>query len=708
MGALGPDETTLQLFCWHGEGRFVFIGSSGGTCDLVRDQPISETTLELIRDQYQHLIEHGTVERRWDKARAADSVPGPVGSVRSLGQLVQRLVLHPDFRALLADDSYSEIVISTNEFSIPWEAIANGNSFLGLQRPLTRRLQSLRPLAHTTRILYRSTLRVLIAADPTGDLPGTAYEAEQIENLLLKRAERFDVRRLTGSECTRLELLPLLAEADIFHYAGHAYFDTERPKESGLILHDGQLFASEIENYLDRQSPSLVFLNACQSTAFADASVVVSGQTMAGLAHPFISSGSEAVIGAALPVPDRQAADFATHLYTGLVTGDSLAVSMWRARCALVDAHGIEDPCWTSFLLFGNGALRVVVEGREHSPTQSAVRTAIESALSWFEREREDCGNWCDRVYRSEGAMNTAEVLLAYMAAERAPATALLHTSIQRLLNARESGYSAAPYEPAHLGTFTSCVAHVLLALVGTLKSGWLKTRKSAIADAIADAGTTLLLLQGRNGGWSWGEMRGESIPEYTLFTVEALQALDAWSQSGIRVDSRAADAVDRGCEYLKATQQADGGWAYKSSVNRSDPTSTCYVMGRLLDRGASLSDPTISHALAYLRQQVDFGDIRHDQFYLDHRIEIPGAPQSTWPHFEDYGGLGGLLDILALAPEAEQHLGTSGLLNALVARILESQEEQRGWPQIYSTIYATAYFVDVLAAALPLLPDGQ
>lgn len=691
---------TLQIYCWHGEGRFLFIASGGGTYDLVREQPVSSTTLETIRAWFQRFGGDGEGRRAWSSAATARQAPdeNPY-SLRELGSLVQRLFLHPDFRDLLSDDAFSDIVISTNEFSIPWELISCGDSFLGLRRPITRRLQSQLQLRSSARVLYRPTLRVLIVADPTGDLPATIAEADRIEALLGQRADRFDIRRLTSSECTRVDLLPLLAEADVFHYAGHAYFDQDRPKESGLLLHDGHLFASEIENFLDRRGPSLVFLNACQSSMFGRADMVVTGQTMAGLAHPFIAAGADAVIGAALTVPDLQAAEFATHVYTGLVGGASLAVSMWKARCALAGAHGADDPCWASFLLFGDGALRAVVDGRRTAPTAADVRGSIDQAIDWFERERADCGNWCDRVYRSEGAMNTAEVILAYEAAGRElPADALV-ASAKRLLAARAEGYSAAPYEPSALGVFTSSVAHVLLGLVA-LENRPDDTTADELTDAICHAGATLLQLQNADGGWSWGEAATPLVGAYTLFTIEALEALEAWLESGEPVSPTTKLSIERGYAFLERTQHADGGWSFRESVGRSDPTSTCYVVGKLLETGASPTSPGLARAFAYLKALVGTGELRPEQFFLDHRIEVPGVPQSKWPHFEDYGGLAGLLYVLTLAPTAESQLGTSGLFPAVLNQVLDLQEDDRGWPQMYSTIYATSYVLHVLGAA--------
>ncbi len=63
----------LQLFAWHAEGRFLFIATTGGTYDLVKEQPISSQTLETIRREYKNLTKVALKLRRWDAAPTSSS-----------------------------------------------------------------------------------------------------------------------------------------------------------------------------------------------------------------------------------------------------------------------------------------------------------------------------------------------------------------------------------------------------------------------------------------------------------------------------------------------------------------------------------------------------------------------------------------------------------------------------------------------------------
>jgi hypothetical protein len=626
-------------------------------------------------------------------------------TINDLGSLVRRIVLHPDIRNLL-NGTFSEIIISTNEFSIPWEILGVGDSFLSLKCPVTRRLQSARPMSQPVRVVFRNKVKVLIIHNPTEDLPETDNEATEIEALLEQYPTRFEVYRLRGKDCPRLKVLHLISQCDIFHYAGHAYFDPLRPKESGLLLCDGPLLATEIQNYLDETAPTLVFLNACDSGTFGTAEVVTAGQDMASLAHPFISAGCGAVIASSLPVGDSEGACFASKLYESFSSGEFLAKSMWFARKYVVDQYGLTDPTWGAFLLFGNGALRVVVNDADRDLGVDDLLASIGRAISWLNNERSEAGHWCDRVYRSEAPMNTAEVLLAFKAAGMSPDPKALNESILCILRSVEEGYSAAPYEPAGLGIYTSCVCYGLRALCdlpGVASNDLLASIDAARLKSIQ----TLLDLQQVDGGWSWGEPTN-SVGSYALFTTEAIGSLEEASAFSETLKPQVHQAIVMGVEWLKNSQLTDGGWSYKDSLTISDPASTCYALCQLISDGSSVEEPIILRGLKYLSENLDLANLSDSQFFVDNRIEVPGRPRSEWPHFEDYGGVGGLCQLLLLAPAAETHLGTSGLLGALLKHIVSNQEEERGWPGTYSTIYVTAFYIEVLAAAVSFLRDSK
>lgn len=690
----------LQLFAWHGDRRFLFIATAGGAYDLVKDQPVSDQTLAGLHEEFQRLSDAIEHQRRWGASVAETGAAVTAAGVRKLGNLIGRIILHPDIRRLLSEQEFSEITISTNQFAIPWELVQAGNSFIGLKWPVTRRVQSSRPLASGVRVVFRSRLKVLIVFNPTSDLPATEGEASKIETLLGLAPDRFEVCTLGRESCTRFELLRLIAEADIFHYAGHAYFDRDRPEQSGLLLSDGPLLASELENYLDQTAPLLVFLSACESSAFAGSERLIGGQQMASLAHPFITCGCAAFIGSSLPVGDTQAAEFATTVYDHLSRGDTISVSTWNARRAIADRFGLEDPTWSSFLLFGDGTLQVVLTPDQVPITSERIRSSVQNAAEWLRRERRETGIWCDRVYRQEAPYNAAEVALALSAAGVIMDEDEKQATISLVVRAHACGYSAAPYEPANVGPFTSCAAYILQALeLFRVDAGADDTL--IISTARENAVNQLLSMQHSTGGWSWG-VPVTGVGPYTLFTIEALDALQVVANSEPKVRA----SVLAGLRYLRAAQNTDGGWSYRDGVQDSDPSSTCYALCALLSSTSDIQQERIEYALHYLQTHLNLSQLTDSQFFVDHRIEVPGLPRNAWPHYEDYSGIAALCQLLIIKPELERTLYTSGIRQTLIAYLLNNQEEGRGWPKVYSTIYVTNYYMQVLVAAADAL-DG-
>jgi hypothetical protein len=268
-------------------------------------------------------------------------------------------------------------------------------------------------------------------------------------------------------------------------------------------------------------------------------------------------------------------------------------------------------------------------------------------------------------------------------------------------------GYTAAPYEPQQLGIFTSCVAYVLQALLVLKDLGFLEPAIRALVSVECDkAIAELLVLQQSRGCWTWGAADEDDVGGYALFTVEALESLEAAQSRKVGNEPAITAAIERGQGYLRDIQRDDGGWGYRSGVDRSDPPSTCYVLAYLLKAGLAQAE-TRDRALGFLRRLLASVGIRDSDWTVDHRIVVPGKPQSAWPHFEDYGGLAGLANVLVLMRGHEEALGTSGLLHVVVERLLSERDCGSGWPRAYPTIYATNYVISVLADVVRHLKES-
>jgi hypothetical protein len=150
---------------------------------------------------------------------------------------------------------------------VPWELAFDGTDFLldkfRIGRQVITNLDD-NPHDCPPPAALPDRLSMLILADPTADLPAAREEARALGALFAPYPQvHFDV--LTGPEVRRFDILRKLSTYDLIHYAGHARFDPDQPGQSGWILRDGVLTATEIHQGQHR--PLLVFSNACRAGA---------------------------------------------------------------------------------------------------------------------------------------------------------------------------------------------------------------------------------------------------------------------------------------------------------------------------------------------------------------------------------------------------------------------------------------------------------
>jgi tetratricopeptide (TPR) repeat protein len=175
----------------------------------------------------------------------------------------------------------------------------------------------------------RSVARMLVVADPRGDLPSARAEGEAVRGALGAPTV------LSGSAATHDALLAALPEADLFHYAGHGAFGDEIFDGELLLAREGRLSVADILSL--PTVPVRVVLSGCE-TARTRRMVLEN----LGLAQAFVTSGSSVAVASTRKVDDALAEAFVRALYdAGFATGDPV-LAFQRAhvqtRRALPDA----------------------------------------------------------------------------------------------------------------------------------------------------------------------------------------------------------------------------------------------------------------------------------------------------------------------------------------------------------------------------------
>ena len=253
------------------------------------------------------------------------------------------------------------LVVVTNDPEIPWELIhtvdcQSGDDFLCLRNHVGRRLP--KAWYSQSRPLTSPSPRVLLVANmDSEDTPAIKDETLGLRKLIEQRGAH--AKLLLNPSSFDLLLEAQRGEYDVFHYAGHAFFDPRMPGRSYLELAGGQTVdALEISKFL--KGGNLIFLNACESGAEDHIGrLSYPGSKVNSFAGAIMHRGNtQCFIGAQWLVFDDLAAEFALAFYEQLLhhrkaVGEALA----QARAQMRTANP-EDATWASYVLYGDPELR--------------------------------------------------------------------------------------------------------------------------------------------------------------------------------------------------------------------------------------------------------------------------------------------------------------------------------------------------------------
>lgn len=292
----------------------------------------------------------------WERLRARCETMAEVDACGDA--LLRRLLPDKVCRELQAHpDVMLAIVLDQVASGLPWEAMHSPTRAWtpAITVPFARRIALVDAESTLPPPSRRSARRrFLIVSDPTGDLDGARDETRAIAELLRTRPD-VDLVTIAGPLATRARVEQALSDEtwDIFHYAGHAFFDPSAAGRSGLVLADGALLASDLVRV---RVPRLVVLGACESARVRGPSDHDEDPRAArwSFAEGVLRRGVRSFLGTFFVVDDAAAQDFSVKLYQGLLAGHALGLAVRDARALL---HRRAQPDWANFLLYGDGTL---------------------------------------------------------------------------------------------------------------------------------------------------------------------------------------------------------------------------------------------------------------------------------------------------------------------------------------------------------------
>jgi len=279
------------------------------------------------------------------------------GMVR-FGAGLAHLVLPDSVREGLASVRHRAlVVVHDREGSrVPWEALHVGDGWPALEGGLSRRYASetLTVARWSERAESSRGLRVLVAIDPTRDLPGAADEGHAVARLLRDRDA--EVVMLEGAAATRDALLGAFASGgyEVLHFAGHGFFDPDDPGRSGLVCAGREVLRGADLASLG-QLPALVFFNACEAARVrrrrgSERRVPVGGRPTS-VAEAFLAGGVANFLGTHWPVGDQAAYAFSTRFYERLLEGETLGACVLEARRRVQEQGSID---WADYVHYGS------------------------------------------------------------------------------------------------------------------------------------------------------------------------------------------------------------------------------------------------------------------------------------------------------------------------------------------------------------------
>lgn len=307
------------------------------------------------------------------------------------GHLLFDLLISPTAKGKLSAADARTLTLDLDEslVFIPWELLYDGEEFLCRRFSMGRSTRTRQTPTMASSRKLRAPFKVLILADPGGDLPEAYREGLEIKAFLDERRNSFEID-FQSAPVDRSFVQKSLRDYDIVHYAGHAVYRADSPSESGWTLKDGTLTAREITAMGGLQPlPALVFANACQSGHSEErkAGDEICAPHIFGLANAYLLTGVQHYVGTLWDVLDAPSREFAKRFYDFLARGESIGNAVRQARGAISDAYGEERICWASYVLYGDPTA-TFYSMEQPTPVKQALPPPKISATDWQQATR--------------------------------------------------------------------------------------------------------------------------------------------------------------------------------------------------------------------------------------------------------------------------------------------------------------------------------
>ena len=277
--------------------------------------------------------------------------------LRDIGQTFRKELFTASVEETFKNSKAEHLVINMDDqlVQVPWELLHDGRQFLCQGFNLGRLVKTRQNISGRKIRLLGHPLKVLLLADPEGDLKSAYEEGNEIRDYMERQRDLINVS-FRSQDIPAEYVREKFRYFDFVHFAGHADYSRENPGKSGWRLSDGNLQAHEIKKMADTGfMPALIFSNACQSARTDEWNLQSHFQNeIFGLANAFILAGVKHYIGTFWEVLDEPSKRFAIEFYRHLFESKTVGEAVRLARLDLMDEYGEEAIVWASYLLYGD------------------------------------------------------------------------------------------------------------------------------------------------------------------------------------------------------------------------------------------------------------------------------------------------------------------------------------------------------------------
>lgn len=310
-----------------------------------------------------HIVQLGrsihTIENQSNQERLFFNELNLTNRLKNIGMVFFRQFFPSALHRFFADNRDEHIYFDIDPAlsSIPFELFHDGEDFFLNKFYLGKMIKGY----HLPFLQVKSSdqIKMAIIADPTENLVWARKEGEELYEFISEKYsdKKLNIEFIGGANVTKLELLNIITDKDIIHYAGHLHYSSA-PRENGWILPGGKiLHAREIEK--SGAKPSLIFSNSCISAMNYDIENTAA-DWFSKFASSFINSGKTNYIGTLWEIEDNESTlIFTLKFYENLLSGNTIGESLQRARKHAIENFSIHNIIWAAYSLMGNPEVRL-------------------------------------------------------------------------------------------------------------------------------------------------------------------------------------------------------------------------------------------------------------------------------------------------------------------------------------------------------------